>query len=92
MEIEEEDTNNKEQLLNKVTLSEAHVVIDDGALLHQVFQVFGFRSTFKEATNKSRRYVSSKYKTCQIIFDGCKSKTTKECEDVKHITHRVPMF
>ena len=37
MEIETESINNEDQLLNKVIPLETHVVIDGGALLHQVF-------------------------------------------------------
>ena len=37
MEIEAESISNEDQLLNKVIPLETHLVIDGGALLHQVF-------------------------------------------------------
>ena len=42
-------TNNKVQLLNKVILIVTHMVVDDGALLHQVFLS---RSPFNEVINR----------------------------------------
>ena len=69
MEIEAESTNNEDQLLNKVIPLETHVVIDGGALLHQVFWS---RAAFKEAIYENRRYASSKYIVLQIVFDKYK--------------------
>ena len=56
MRIEAENTNNKEQLLNKVIFLETHVVIDGGALLRQLFWS---GTAYKEVTNKNCRYASA---------------------------------
>ena len=69
MELEAESTTNEDQLLIKVIPSGVDVVIDCGALLRQVFSS---GTTFKEVINKYRKYVSPKYKICQILFDGYK--------------------
>ena len=52
MEIEAESTNNEDQLVNKEILLEDHVIIDAGALLHQVYSS---GSTFQEVINEYRR-------------------------------------
>ena len=49
MEIEAESTNNEDQLVNKEILMEDHVIIDAGALLHQVYSS---GSTFQEVINE----------------------------------------
>ena len=69
MEIETESTNNEDQLLNRVIPLETQVVIDGGALLHQVFWS---RAEFKEVIYENRRYASSKYIVLQIVFDEYK--------------------
>ena len=91
MEIEAESTNNEDQLLNKVILLEDHVIIDGGALLHQVFWP---GSTFQEVINEYRRYVSSKYKICQIVLMNINRRQPRigHTQDVKHTTHHVTMF
>ena len=66
---------------------ENHVIIDGGALLHQVFWS---GSTFEEVTNEYRRYVSSKYKICQIVFNGYKLKTTIDHEHTRREACKPP--
>ena len=73
--------------MNKVILLEAHVIIDGEALLHQIFWS---GSRFKEVINEYHRYVSSKYNICQIGFDGCKSKTTKDLKHARHVIYNPP--
>ena len=67
--MEIEAANNEDQLLSKIIPLGIRVVIDGGALLHQVFWS---GTAFKEVLNKYRRYASSEYKICQIVFYGCK--------------------
>ena len=69
MEMEAESTINEDQLLNNVKPLETHVVIDGAASLRPVFWS---RTAFKEVINEYRRYSSSKYKICQIVFDECR--------------------
>ena len=65
MGIETPNTNNQDQLLNKIIPLDTHVVTDGGALLRQVFW---FGATFKEVINKDRRYASSNNMILQIVF------------------------
>ena len=87
MNVEVETTNNEDQLLNKIIPLEGHVVIDGGALLHQVFWS---GSTFKEVINKYHRHVSAKYKICKTVFEGYKSKATKNHEHVRREVYKPP--
>ena len=66
IEIEAESINNEDQLLIKVIPSGIHVVIDSAILLRLVFWS---GTTFKEIIKEYRRYLSPKYKICQIVFD-----------------------
>ena len=53
-------------------------------------QVFETGSTFQEVINKYRRYVSSKCKICQTVFDGYKLKTTKDHKYARRKAYNTP--
>ena len=53
-------------------------------------QVFWSGLTFKEVINEYRRYTSLKYKIYPIVFDGYKSKTTKDHEYARCEAYNSP--
>ena len=63
------------------------MIIDGGALLHQVSWS---GSTFQEVINEYGRYVPSKYKICQRVFDGYKSKPTRNHEHSRREAYNPP--
>ena len=94
MEIEVASTINEDQFLNEVVLMEDHVIIDGGALLHQTLDTnvcyIKPGSTFQEVINKYCRYLSSKYKICQIVFDGYKSRINKYHKQARREAYNPP--